>query len=56
MMGSRKITETLAGENLEGLQPRTLNWGGGLIASTVQPGSEVKRGLNEKGCFTMGVS
>lgn len=30
MMGSRKITETLAGENLEGLQPRTLNWGGGL--------------------------
>jgi len=29
-MGSRKITESLAGENLEGLQPRALNRGGGL--------------------------
>jgi hypothetical protein len=28
-MGSRKITESLAGENLEGLQPRALNQEGG---------------------------
>jgi len=40
MMGSRKIRGTLAGKNLEGLQPRSLNRGGGVsFASTVQPGS-----------------
>jgi hypothetical protein len=28
MMGSRKITEKIAGENLESQQPRALNQGG----------------------------